>query len=555
MGRGRADVDAMRARAEPDPHGARGESGETGTCGCGSANVDRSVRAVRGGPEVGQRLGPPAPGHEQRVVMPPHRHTATASAHAGRGGLPPAKAPVDSHGAASTVLPPPRTLYGQADGGGEVRLSELVGAMSCALDLTEGQPRGHAARTCLIGMRIATELRLPARERSDLYYALLLKDAGCSSNAAATVDFFGSDDHAVKRNLKTVDWQRGLHATLYGIRNAAVGRGFRARVRQLLRMRGRAGAGTELIRIRCERGAEIVRKMGFPEASAAAVRALDEHWNGGGSPDGIAGEAIPLAARIASLAQTVEVFAAERGWREAMAMARARQGRWFDPELVRVLDTFREAGWWEALYRGNPIEGLPALEPDDRVLTVDAGGVDRVAEAFAEVVDAKSPFTFRHSQRVAELARALAERLGASAGMVRCVYRAGLLHDIGKLGVSNRILDKAGPLTPAERLQVERHPLMTWTILERVQVFAPIARLASVHHERLDGAGYPWRIAAPALDRLERALAVCDIYEALTADRPYRAGLEPGQALGLLTEMRGTAVDGELVEAMQDMVR
>lgn len=456
--------------------------------------------------------------------------------------------------ASGTTPPPLRPLDGEMDRGGSVRLSELVGAMSCALDLTEGQPSGHAARTCLIGMRIARELQLPATQRSDLYYALLLKDAGCSSNAAATADFFGSDDHGVKRNLKTVDWQRTLHATLYGIRSAAVGRGFRSRVRQLLRMRERPGAGAELIRIRCERGAEIVRKMGFPEASASAVRALDEHWNGGGSPEGISGEAIPLAARIASLAQTVEVFAAERGWQEALRVARDRRGRWFDPELVRVIDTFRDPGWWEALYRGDPLEGLPGLEPDDRVRSVDAAGVDRVAEAFAEVVDAKSPFTFQHSQRVADLARDMAERLGSSPAIVRCAYRAGLLHDIGKLGVSNRILDKAGPLTPEERLVVERHPLLTWSILEHVEVFTPIARLASVHHERLDGAGYPWGIAAPALDRLDRALAVCDIYEALTADRPYRSGMEPAQALGILRKLQGGAVDAELVDVLEGMV-
>lgn len=455
------------------------------------------------------------------------------------------------------VLPPPpiaRPLDGDPDQGGSVRLSELVGALSYALDLTEGQPRGHAARTCLIGMRIGQELGLPARDRSDLYYALLLKDAGCSSNASATVDFFGSDDHRVKRNLKTVDWQRRLPATLYGIRNAAVGRSFRDRMRQLRHMRSRPGAGTELIRIRCERGAEIVRKMGFPEASAAAVRSLDEHWNGGGSPDGVAGEAIPLAARIASLAQTVEVFAAEQGWREALKVARDRRGRWFDPELVRVVDTFRDGEWWEALYRGDPLDGLPGLEPDDRVRSVDSEGVDRIAEAFAEVVDAKSPFTFRHSQRVADLARSVAERLGCSPGVARCVYRAGLLHDIGKLGISNRILDKAGALTPEERAEVERHPLLTWAILERVAVFAPIARLASVHHERLDGAGYPWRIAAPGLDRLDRALAVCDIYEALTADRPYRSGMDPDRALEILREMEGRAVDPELLDVLAEVV-
>lgn len=455
----------------------------------------------------------------------------------------------DGGGPAPSAHSLPLVLGG---GEGSVRLSELVGALTHALDLTEGQPRGHAARTCLIGMRVALELGLPAQDRSDLYYALLLKDAGCSSNASATVEFFGSDDHGVKRDLKTVDWQRPLDATLYGVRNAARGRGPGERLRQLLHMRSRPGAGSDLIRIRCERGAAIVRKMGFPESSARAVAALDEHWNGGGSPDGIAGDAIPLLARVVSLAQTVEVFAAERGWREALAMARSRSGRWFDPELVAVVATFRDEGWWEALYRGDPLEGLPGLEPDDRRRMVDDDGVDTVAEAFAEVVDAKSPFTYRHSTRVAELARAVTGVCGDPAA-VRLVYRAGLLHDIGKLGVSNLILDKPGALTPAERASVQRHPLLTWSLLGRVPIFAPIARLASVHHERLDGTGYPWGIGADGLDRYDRILSVCDIYEALTADRPYRAGMEPQQALSILRSMQGKALDGEVVEVMADL--
>lgn len=109
-----------------------------------------------------------------------------------------------------------------------------------------------------------------------------------------------------------------------------------------------------------------MRKLGFPEQTASAVRALDEHWNGAGSPSGLAGEEIPHLARIVSLAQTVEVFASERGWREALEMARSRSGRWFDPELVRVVCTFREDRWWEGLAVGDPLEGLPGRDAPGR---------------------------------------------------------------------------------------------------------------------------------------------------------------------------------------------
>jgi putative nucleotidyltransferase with HDIG domain len=430
-----------------------------------------------------------------------------------------------------------------------------VGALSHALDLTEGQPRGHAARSCAIGIRIARELELCSRDRSDLYYGILLKDAGCSSNAAANATFLGSDDREAKRNLKLTDWSSHVSMVGYALRNAALGRSFSHRVRQIARM-GRApsmeGVAKDLMRIRCERGADIVRNLGFPEASAQVVRALDEHWDGRGQPLGQQGEEIPLLARIASLAQTVEVFAAERGWREALRVAEERSGAWFDPSLVQVLSGLRDATWWSDLYRGDPMAELPDFEPDERILRVDAEGVDRVAEAFAAVVDAKSPYTYRHSARVAELSRGVAQSLGHPPEVVRSVYRAALLHDIGKLGISNRILDKPAALTAQERATVEAHPLMTWSILQHVEVFQPIARMASVHNERLDGGGYPWGIGARQLSQLDRALSVSDVYEALTADRPYRSGMDPDRAFGILRSLEGASLDPELVRALEE---
>src|SRR6185503_18851720 len=106
----------------------------------------------------------------------------------------------------------------------------------------------------------------------------------------------------------------------------------------------------------------------------------------------------------------------------------------------------------------------------------------------------------------------------------QALYRAGLLHDIGKLGVSNTILDKNGSLTDEERQQVQRHPEYTWEILRRVTAFQDVAWVAARHHERLDGSGYPWHLDAARLDSPARILAVADVFEAITADRPYRKG-------------------------------
>lgn len=442
------------------------------------------------------------------------------------------------------------------DGTGErMPLSQLLGALSFALDLTEGQPHGHAARSCLIGMRIADELRLSHQERSHLYYALILKDAGCSSNARATAALFGVDDQVVKREMKTVDWSRSAEAIRFALTIAGRGQGFMGRLRQVVKVvRDGSGATGRMIRLRCERGADIVRALGFPGTTAEAVRCLDEHWDGGGEPDGLSTEEIPLMARILGVSQTVEVFAANAGWPGALKMARSRAGTWFDPELVRALESLaQDTEWCRQLYGTELLSRLAEVEPPDQALSVDADGIDRVAEAFAEVVDAKTPFTFRHSARVALVARAMAETLEMPPAECRDVYRAGLLHDIGKLGVSNRILDKAGSLTEREREEVERHPVLTWTILGQVEAFAGIARMASLHHERLDGAGYPWGIGADELDRSERILCAADVFEALTADRPYRDRMEPERALGILRELEGEALDPEMVRVLEEL--
>ena len=436
-----------------------------------------------------------------------------------------------------------------------MHLSEVLGALSYALDLTEGQPAGHAVRCCLIGTRLGEELGLDPDTLSNLHYALLLKDAGCSANASETADLFASDDHEVKRNLKTVDWTRWLPAALYSFRNAARGQGLLRKIWQTIRI-GTAGKGSSerLVRIRCERGAEIARKLGFPEETASAIQHLDEHWDGEGNPDGTAGDDIPLLSRIALLAQTLDVFVVESDHREALRVAGERAGSWFDPELAEVVLRWRDEAWWDTVYGEGARALLADAEPDERTLSVGPDGLDRVAEGFAEIVDAKSPFTYRHSAEVARWAVALGRSLGLEGGELRALNRAALLHDIGKLAVSNRILDKAGGLTDEEFRVTRRHPIHSWTILSQVDAFSGIAGMASLHHERLDGGGYPWGFDADRLDRPARIIAVADVFEALTADRPYRGPMDPEDALDIIRSEAGTALDGSVVEALEGLV-
>jgi HD-GYP domain-containing protein (c-di-GMP phosphodiesterase class II) len=242
------------------------------------------------------------------------------------------------------------------------------------------------------------------------------------------------------------------------------------------------------------------------------------------------GEEIPLEARILCLAQTVEVFEAAHGVDVAFRVAVTRSGQWFDPMLVDALAALRNRRFWDALAEPD----LSAVSPPDHVLLADERRLDHIAEAFSDVVDAKSPWTHRHSERVRAVATGIAARLGFDPRVLRDLSHASMLHDIGKLAISNRILDKPGPLTDDEYAKVKRHPVVTEQILQRVPGFSDIASLASAHHERLDGRGYPRGLTAAELTMPMRVLAVADMYEALTEDRPYRAAWTSERALEIM---------------------
>jgi HD-GYP domain-containing protein (c-di-GMP phosphodiesterase class II) len=309
-----------------------------------------------------------------------------------------------------------------------------------------------------------------------------------------------------------------------------------------LAIRG-AGATRQLIRTRCDRGARIARELGFPEATAEAIHQLDEHWNGCGYPDGLRGEEISLLARILSIAQSVEAFAREFGPAAACAMAVERRGRWFEPQLVEVLLASRnDTSFWQRVLNDDPWSVVARCEPSDDVRRASEEDLDRIALAFAHVVDAKSPWTFRHSVGVAEIAVGIAETLGYDADGLRRIRRTALLHDLGKLGVSNLILDKPGKLDEQEFATLRRHPEFSEQILSRISCFVPLAPLAGAHHERLDGRGYYRGIAAGELPLEARLLTVADIFEAMTAARPYRDAVPQERVLEVLERDAGAAI-------------
>ena len=434
----------------------------------------------------------------------------------------------------------------------DLHLSEVLSGLSHALDMTEGQVPGHAERSCLIGMRIAAALDLDDDTRSSLFYALLLKDAGCSSNAAKVAALFGVDDAIVKSSRRLTDTASTSQAVLHVLRTAGAGGSVLARGRHTaaaLRA-GRAGARS-LVELRCERGAAVVRAIGLGEVAARAIMDVDEHWDGGGYPAGISGDDISLAGRVLCLAQTTEVFWQHGGTVAACEIARKRRQTWFDPTLVdALLGLEHDARFWRSLETATVTE----VEPPEHVLVADEARLDLVAHAFASIVDAKSPYTATHSEGVAAIADALAALLDLDVGTRATLRRGALLHDIGKLGVSNRILDKPGRLNPSEWETVRRHPQWSMEILARVGAFQDVARIAGAHHERLDGSGYHRGLTAAELDQPSRILAVADVAEALSADRPYRSALEADEVLEIMRRAAGHALDRDAFAALEQIL-
>lgn len=437
-----------------------------------------------------------------------------------------------------------------------IRLSEVVSALSYALDLTEGQPIGHAVKSCIFGMRLADELQLSPVEKNDLYYALLLKDMGCSSNAARIHQIFGGDEQNAKRDFKTTDWQRLLEGFAYVRRHAAIGQSLFQRFLRIVKIAsGSPGQARQLVQIRCERGANIARDLGFPESCAQAIYGLDEHWNGRGHPDGLKGEEIPLLARIVSISQTFEVFQATEGTDAAFAVLEDRQGRWFDPRLVQAARGLKQDKvLWEIFSDREPAVAralVMSIEPQGGVLFADEDRLTKICEGFASIIDAKSPWTFRHSMGVTEAAVGIARVLALPPAEITQIRHAALLHDIGKLSVPNSILDKPGKLDDAEFTLVKKHPYFTQRILEKIESFHRLSFIAGAHHERLDGRGYHSGLDSQNLPLPARIIAVADVFDALSAQRPYRDAMPLERALAIIGQDVPHALCVESFEALK----
>jgi HD-GYP domain-containing protein (c-di-GMP phosphodiesterase class II) len=422
--------------------------------------------------------------------------------------------------------------------------------LSLATDLGLGQPQQHIIRQTLLAMRIAELEGLPDDERTAIFYVSLLAWVGCVADSHEMGKWFG-DDMAVRANSYLVD-MTGLPMMRFMIGHVASGS---SPIRRLT-MIGRflAGGSKEVVHsisTHCETSGELSLRLGLGSDVRDPLQQAFERWDGKGFPTGLAGTDIAHIMRIIHVADDVEAMHRIGGVDAAVEMLRSRRGTEFDPDLVdgfcahadELFGAIDELDGWDTLIG---TQGALGRELTDEEL-------DHALEAFADYADVKSPFTLGHSRGVARLAEVAAATVGLPSDDVTLVRRAALVHDVGVIGVSAGILDKVGRLTETERERIRTHPYLTARTFSKPAALASIGQLAAMHHERMDGSGYPSGLRATAIPMTARVLAAADVYHALLEPRPHRAAWPPDAARQVLAaEVTEGRLDGDAVGAVLD---
>jgi HD-GYP domain-containing protein (c-di-GMP phosphodiesterase class II) len=429
-----------------------------------------------------------------------------------------------------------------------VRLAELIAMISLGTDLGLGQPMEHAMRQSLIALRLAERLGLDETTRAVVYYVGLIGWVGCHVDAYEQAKWFG-DDMALKADALHVD-MAGLPARAFIWSHVGAGRGLMERARLGVRFVGDGRrAANDMVENHWLATNELAGRLGLGPQVREGLYQTFERWDGKGVPAEVKGSEILVPARVVNLADVVEVYHRTGGVDAAVAVARERSGTQFDPALVDVFcaeaptlfSDVDSVTSWPAV-----IEAEPALG-----IVLSDGELESALEAIADFTDLKSPWTIGHSRGVADLACVATKIYGLSDGDARSVRRAGLVHDLGRLGVSNAIWDKRGTLTPAELERVRLHPYLTERMLASSEALASVGAIAVQHHERLDGSGYPRGLDGDAIAPAGRVLAAADAYHAMTEARPHRAARPaPEAAVELRAGVRRALFDGDAVDAV-----
>src|SRR4051812_7401149 len=431
---------------------------------------------------------------------------------------------------------------------GQVRLAELVAALSLGIDLGFGQPMEHVLRQCLIALRIGERLDLNDEERAGLYYSALLVSVGCHSDAHEQARWFGDDIELKKTKYEYEPFS--VREALGMVTQIGAGGGPLHRVRTGVdfMLNGRHEVD-DMLACHARIARSLADELGLNEQTLAYLGASYERWDGRGWPGELSKDDIPVGSRVVQLADFMEVAHRTGGMEDAVALAQRRSGSQFDPEMVelfcidaeKILHDLDEVGSWQEVVDSEPALTI-YLSPEE---------CDAALGAIATFVDLKSPYTLGHSRAVGDLSAAAGRQLGLADDEVQLLRRGGLVANFGRLGVSNSIWDKQGPLRAGEWERVRMHPYFAERMLQQSEPLAPLGRVAVQHRERLAGSGYPRGLAANNVSRPARIVGAADAYQAMREPRPHRAARTPDEAAAeLRDDVRAGRLDSDAVEAV-----
>ncbi len=373
----------------------------------------------------------------------------------------------------------------------------LIEGLSYALDVAEKSYFSHSKHVAYISFMIAKELKFSEDELRDLYFAGLLHDIGAGNT-------YSLEEH-------------------------------------------------------CEAGKEIILKLPVNRKIADFIYYHHEFYNGEGLFN-VEGDDIPLEAQIICLANTFDTRF--RNVKELNFEVTESIKRWieenqklFKAEIIEVFNRLIDKEFILLDYFNYEFNNILAKKIKVHSTELEYECVEAFAFAFSQIIDNRSPFTYRHSIGIADLVDKITLKLGYDEETQKKMYIAGLLHDIGKLVISNDIIDKEGKLDPRERFEINKHTYYTRWILGQIEGFEDITEFASNHHEKLTGKGYPLQLKEHEIGELDRIMAICDIYQALTEDRPYRSTLPIEKVWSIIDKMvENGELDSILVGKIKDIL-
>lgn len=441
----------------------------------------------------------------------------------------------------------PLTLFGVSPTppDGSLRTAEVIATTCLATDLAMGFPLEHGFHATLMTRRLCDVLGVDDDVAKQAYFGSMLTYSGCTAEPHLGEQTLAGD---VATTLVPHLFGGTIERTSGFIRSLpSPGAGPLRSTGEIARRLPRLLANTREHQAGlCEVAESLSRRLDLPQDIPPLFRYLTERWDGKNVLRRADGDEIPMAVRIFVLVRDIAYQRLLGGDERAIEVAKDRAGKAFDPQIVdgfvsNATDVFdaaddSESGWSAVL----------DAEPKPRAMLTEET-IDAALAAIGDFADLMSPSFTGHAEGLADLVTKASNIAGMTTAETRDVRRAALVHDVGRVAISQGIWEKTKPLTRDEQEQVRLHPYHTERVLSQSSFFEPIRNIARDHHERLDGSGYHRGIEGASLGNPARLLAAADAMKAMTEPRPHRAALDLTEAAEELARLAGT---GRLDHAM-----